>query len=856
MKKILRLIPALLAALVFLAATTISWLAIESPVVFPDSFGGSTKTAYFAGGDGSKEKPYIISNSVHLYNLAWLQYLGYFNLGSKINNGRAQSFFKLAPAGNNLDMNGLAIPPIGTREYPFIGKFDGNDKVISNFTVSNSKTDLKKYPRGAEFSGNILTTTGNIISEEVNIVGLFGVTGDFMVSSNASFVSAYYTLSNTNKNLNIQEKEADGETLVPLPSGNTDANDFYYSGMSISGFYADKITVASVSHRVLVGLIAGYVSSTVENTGVYRSKILIEADTTGGVNDLFNSANKQVNYGTVVSRYSLVGDYDDNVVGWTEDPSSSSDSGTTLNFGGSIDMRTLNRRLGYMFAQGETRYSGGSEYSDSDFYSIHLETDRSSATDPEYYWGNTGILTMYLLDGTVIPLNVDKKAMLLDTFTTDNETEPSASNNYHHTHSKYDGVTPEVLLNNTGYLVAGNESDTVRAGIRLLTGKGTSWSSYYPGIFNSFGYSYSTEPASVVVYDETHKARFALFTKDVNGNTYRIIDSVNQAYYNGNTKYADKQSSEFNRYDKVRENFDETMENSKTLHGFMFYHSSSGIRTDLSSGVTSGSYTVVDGVELIKGGLNFTLEKQGYVTTILAAGFASGEHSLFDLYKVKRTDEKVDTITKINKIYVKTENGEEVSYYEDLKGNIYRYDATTKTDVAVTDTTGLTLAFDLNSLEKTNSLDASCAFYFEMLLSPGDYFIGKDYCWTYNYTDNAYIMYLDIGANGDGETPDPGTKKLPYIMQSVDFVSMPENGGDTLTVPADYPSYADVGFELGFGTDKTAISDEIFYRRENYAADFSGEIATKVYYWRKNADVAIKPSSSEYGEENETEAKW
>ena len=39
----------------------------------------SSKNLYFESGNGSKDNPYIISQPVHLYNLAWLQDLGYFD---------------------------------------------------------------------------------------------------------------------------------------------------------------------------------------------------------------------------------------------------------------------------------------------------------------------------------------------------------------------------------------------------------------------------------------------------------------------------------------------------------------------------------------------------------------------------------------------------------------------------------------------------------------------------------------------------------------------------------------------------------------------------------------------------------
>ena len=71
----------------------------------PDISGYST-AAYFARGDGSEENPYIITNRRHLYNLAWLQYLGNFNEtvteGDKVNLKKQYHFKINATSIDNL----------------------------------------------------------------------------------------------------------------------------------------------------------------------------------------------------------------------------------------------------------------------------------------------------------------------------------------------------------------------------------------------------------------------------------------------------------------------------------------------------------------------------------------------------------------------------------------------------------------------------------------------------------------------------------------------------------------------------------------------------------------------------------
>ncbi len=80
-------------------------------------------------------------------------------MNADFNNGLPQSYFKLT---EHIDMSKAktALPPIGTAEYPFIGKFDGGGYIISNLDVSNSKSDLKQYIATAHFNGSAVYGEG------------------------------------------------------------------------------------------------------------------------------------------------------------------------------------------------------------------------------------------------------------------------------------------------------------------------------------------------------------------------------------------------------------------------------------------------------------------------------------------------------------------------------------------------------------------------------------------------------------------------------------------------------------------------------------------------------------------------
>lgn len=846
MKKIFRFIPALFASIALLAASTFSWLVTGNSVIFPNSFRGSTKTAYFAGGNGSKETPYLITNPVHFYNFAWLQYLGYFNLGNKINNGRAQSFFKLSFEGGNLDLGGLAIPPIGTREYPFIGKFDGNNKVISNFTVSNSKADLKKRPLSSKFTGDILKTTetdenGQETGSPVDIVGLFGITGDFMVSGDNSFVSKNYATG-----VNVKEK------TEPLPDGNTEATDFYYSGMSVSGFYADKIKVNSVSNKALTGLIAGYVCGSLQNTGVYRSKITVKATTYGGVTGIINSKGEQIGYNSVVSKYSLVGDYDNTVVAWSETPQDGTAPGDGSKWGGSIDMRTLNRRLTYMVAKVVTKppAAGYSYSATSDSWGLNWYSGKGA----EFYWASTGttISNSYLCSGTVLPINVNKENMGLNNYKEEESYGESVNlvNGFHY-NDYYKNATAELIGGeNTGYIVGGGS----KTSSYIVTRVQPLASGSEKGIYKSLG----VNPGSAMTYDEENKKKFHMLTLLTNSagtgyNSYVIKDDVNRdvtSTFDSNIPRETYSNLNFKGYKKVRKNFDNTLVDSQMVHGFHFYNkiSETGYESInkpiLLYDKASDQLVSHNNYQLIKGGINFTLAEAGEIKTIVGAFFriSNGNNSLFDLYKAERNASgAISAFHRIKNIY------------KDQNGNVFY-------DYELTDTANYTKVFSFEDLTKKDGelLTANAAYYFEIPVKKGDYVIGAD---KNSSLLNAYLMYLDIGANGGDETTTPGEPgSLPYLMKTVDFVSMPSGSADDapLSVPSAYPSYADVGFKLGFAENAASVDDEIYFRRENYNSAES-EIVTPVNYYRKNNDIIVYPfsaTSGTYGGSDDIKAKW
>ena len=279
---------------------TLSWFVTTTTL--PDhALTGESAGAYFAYGNGNprdddpKNKPYGISHPRHLYNLAWLTYIGYF--------GTSQPVFELAdsipPTG--LDMEGYVLPPIGTEDYPFIGSFDGNGKIIKNLTVSNDETTL--------FSSDHHPDESSIDFETPQIVGMFGVVGNYTGSG------TYSSAANSITNLGLTD-----------------------------------ITIEAKSSKTLAGIVAGYVDAPITDVAVASGDIDIQNSSTTAVDSTNLTGN--------LSDYSIVGyctdEYKTNVQTTTENiygidvqhkEFNIAEQDEDEGYGGSINMTELYKRI-------------------------------------------------------------------------------------------------------------------------------------------------------------------------------------------------------------------------------------------------------------------------------------------------------------------------------------------------------------------------------------------------------------------------------------------------------------------------------------------------------------------------------
>ena len=178
---------------VSLAIPSLAWFAKAQTSSRLDGLSGTAHGSYFNGGDGSKDNPFEINNPKQLYYFNWLQDLGYFNMPNDGKTAIDQLYFKLT---SDLDMTGYTLPPAGTKQYPFVGNFDGASHSISNLVITNDESALKQAdpPKGATYSDGTLS--------QAQIVGFFGVVGSLDGSDKVNSYT-YDTKANAINNLGI-----------------------------------------------------------------------------------------------------------------------------------------------------------------------------------------------------------------------------------------------------------------------------------------------------------------------------------------------------------------------------------------------------------------------------------------------------------------------------------------------------------------------------------------------------------------------------------------------------------------------------------------------------------------------------
>ena len=304
-----------MSAFVFVTLSTsvAAWFSTGTGITFGDDtdkvpLKAGAEASHFARGSGTENDPYIINDRIHLYNLAWLQYVGEFNTSKVVdpdteepvidpNTGEQQLtenirqlYFKIDLTGTGkteLDMSGITLPPIGTETYPFYGNFDGNGYTITNLTVSNDN------PRNDSSDFGVMKpTTIQSLAQQPNVVGFFGVVGK-LPNAKVDIDSSINELTNFNL-LDVTVQSRTSSVLIGLAAGYTSGTMNQVTIDGDSDIKLNKVNNANptaytaLSQKISEYGLVGHTTSP-GSTGVYRQDISkyynSEDDSQGGGDD-------------------------------------------------------------------------------------------------------------------------------------------------------------------------------------------------------------------------------------------------------------------------------------------------------------------------------------------------------------------------------------------------------------------------------------------------------------------------------------------------------------------------------------------------------------------------------------------
>lgn len=729
-------------AAVATASATAAWFQ-TSVLLEPDSsLTGRSKGAYFGGGDGSADHPYIITNKNHVYNLAWLYYLGYFD-------GQTPYFRVDA----DVAMEGLVLPPIGTDDHPFLGHFDGNGHSINGFTVTNKIASdyIELKP--------VTVTASNF--DAPDILGFFGVvgnlSGDVATDSIKDLTLNNFTVKSANS----------GEALIGLAAGYVNGE---ISGIKVGGttsIVANGNTAKTYTEHLSDYGLVGY-TTTLGANGTYEQD-LSEFYSAGGNNTTDPDWGDSIAFNKLNERlYNSLRTTDPMNMGIVTKKADT--TGNVITSGGPMYRyytKTDSKLTVYRGGSAAYTYFNSDPSTSSIIY--NLMGQRAS-------YGNTAN------PGTVLPLQVN-----------DNYTVHAKNTGY---------ITADSVDNSNGTVRAASyKVQHICGSLGDYSTSTYTIANLYSKTYSSIKYDASKFEVLTNTSATYSSGNYSLVKDSFNSSH---TPSSGTFLYNYRTKTISEESLQ--RYTTARANLDRVLAGhdgtgASFVHGIHFY----GASGDTSTRVTySNPYTITarfNGADAIanyplpRSCIDFKFKGNGYITIFAGSYYPAGSNteadSFLNLFKVNRAaDNSISGLTEIKKIY-KNPNYDGTD--DTVDAHIYSSDGNKPTGAGDQE---FDVANYLSQIPVRN-----CVYYFEIPINAGEYAIGG----CTGKVGGAYLMYLDIGANPTSINKDATTAYSITTRQTsnsfpagVDFapVTTGDAGGETIGVYIPASSTGTVSFDV------------------------------------------------------------
>ena len=369
-------------------------------------------------------------------------------------------------------------------------------------------------------------------------------------------------------------------------------------------------------------------------------------------------------------------------------------SGEEEAWGGSFNSRTYTNLL-YKLDHSTTSETTNTFSGDGGYV---VKKTASAKTDP-----NSNQVVYRLRDGSYVPLK----------FTDETHTQAS--------------------LGNTGYLVGSNIGTGANASpkvssykmVNLQNALTNTRSTNMQTTYNASNIAYNDSKLEVMTYQNGWKR----IKDDHNANN----NSTNAAI----TSYTktDLANFGFHKYIDSRNSLQEVLESSPFVHGIHFDNnaiSTSNLLTVPANTIRVNGKKITTTYQLPKGSIDFNLKEEGIIN-FFAGTYNSSNVSLnfFSLYEVTRNNSgNITALTQIKKIYTAT------------SGSGYVYQTGNSKPSGADE-----LVFDVETVLHGNAPIINMMYYFEIPVNAGEYAMGVA-----GSTQGAYMIYLDLGANGGQES--------------------------------------------------------------------------------------------------------
>lgn len=590
-----------IAAGIATASFSFSWFTNTNNVTRPVE--GHTAGAYFAGGSGKKDDPYIISSPTHLYNLAWLYYIGYFK--------DEEPYFTIS---QDIDMNGWTLPPIGTSTHPFNGHLDANSHKISNLKVSNSYDDLKsRKPSNVTEDDWLQNDASKGYGPTPNVLGMFGYVA----------------------------KESDDKGIP-----------------SIENLYINSEKVNSTTTTALTGIVAGYVDGKLDKIYIDNSTVTV-ADNTKAVGILGDETISNIsaytsvgycteNYRTKYNKYETTL-YEPCYVASTSKDSyiPGGGSGQEDNWGGSIDFESLNQRITYIMAN--------STKSSYNYKSSAFNTNIYYTSSTTFNVTTASLQSAILNSGTYLPLNVDTSTI------TESNYKSASSETILSTNTGY--IVGEGSGSN-GYLRSihnktNKDNSVVNCSFYTLNSEANSPSRDDSLSSSNISFLWlANDGKTYRIQDNDNKdnvSKYAIPTKYKSSYSSGIYAGI----MNSGTSDTSYTGLNLIKYSDVKNNFISSLAaaTTETFYGTGCYLALNYLQLKTKTEPTATTYSNITlngttgSYDLFSGGINYTLKQDGYMSMLCGMSYqgAGEKGNLPDIYYVDSSS-GTKTLKKIYKI--------------------------------------------------------------------------------------------------------------------------------------------------------------------------------------------------------------